>query len=136
MFVIFQALAQILSAEYFFTTDLALFAGHYFKILASFIIAYVLLKSTVISPNDILYKEIVYQRNQLSKLLKYETLTREITEICSSAVNNNTFIEDVLEILGSTLKVDHTFIYKHISYPENHTNNFLNFKRNSAFKTI
>ena len=113
IFILFQITSEVLFTQYNITTDLAFIVGHHFKIIASFIIGYILLKSTIIAPNETLYNEILQQSEQLSKLLKYEKLTREITEICSSAIDNDNFINDVLQLLGTTLEVDHTFIYEH-----------------------
>ncbi|QMS85291.1 MASE3 domain-containing protein [Candidatus Xianfuyuplasma coldseepsis] len=113
-FLLFQIFSEFFFTQYTITTDIAFVVGHHFKILAFFIITYILLKSTIIAPSETLYQEILHQSDQLSKLLKYEKLTREITEICSVAIRNDNFINDVLTLLGSTLEVDHTFIYKHI----------------------
>jgi len=113
IFILFQVISEFFFTQYTLTTDNAFIAGHHFKNVASFTIGYILLKSTIIAPNETLYNEILHQKDQLSKLLKYEKLTREITEICSSAIDNENFINDVLRLLGITLEVDHTFIYKY-----------------------
>ncbi len=114
VFIVFQAISEFFFTQFTFITDNTFVIGHHFKIISSIIIGYILLRSTVTAPNETLYNEILQQSTQLSKLLKYETLTREITEICSAAIDNDNYINDVLEILGATLQVDHTFVYKHI----------------------
>jgi len=49
-----------------------------------------------------------------SKLLKYEILIRRITELSSSATDIQMYVKKVLTIVGKTLEVDHTFLYKHM----------------------